>query len=118
MIFGFNFLLGVLSASLVKLILGRLRKAGLVKKEYVNNFLMTRVGNFLFDVMVVAGIAAIRLRLPEMARAAMADHVSASLSFTSLTGQGAEQRVKIRFANGSERTFSAVAAPIVKVDKQ
>ena len=35
-------------------------------------------------------IAAIRLRLPEMARAAMADHVSASLSFTSLTGQGAD----------------------------
>ena len=32
-----------------------------------------------------------------------------------LTGQGAEQRVKIRFENGSERTFSAVAAPIVKV---
>ena len=62
-IFGFNFLLGVLSASLVKLVLGRLRKAGLVKKEYVNNFLMTRVGNFLFDVMVVAGIAAIRLRV-------------------------------------------------------
>ena len=62
-IFGFNFLLGVLSASLVKLILGRLRKTGLVQKEYVNNFLMTRVGNFLFDVMVVAGIAAIRLRV-------------------------------------------------------
>ena len=36
---------------------------------------------------------------------------------TALTGQGAEQRVKIRFANGSERTFSAVAAPIVKVEK-
>ena len=34
-----------------------------------------------------------------------------------LTGQGAEQRVKIRFVNGSERTFSAVAAPIVKVEK-
>ena len=34
-----------------------------------------------------------------------------------LTGQGVEQRVKIRFANGSERTFSAVAAPIVKVEK-
>ena len=29
----------------------------------------------------------------------------------------AEQRVKIRFANGNERTFSAVAAPIVKVAK-
>ena len=36
---------------------------------------------------------------------------------TGLTGQGAEQRVKIRFANGNERTFSAVAAPIVKVEK-
>ena len=36
---------------------------------------------------------------------------------TGLTGQGAEQRVKIRFANGTERTFSAVAAPIVKVEK-
>ena len=35
----------------------------------------------------------------------------------ALTGQGAEQRVKIRFVNGSERTFSAVAAPIVKVEK-
>lgn len=35
----------------------------------------------------------------------------------ALTGQGAEQRVKIRFANGTERTFSAVAAPIVKVEK-
>ncbi len=34
-----------------------------------------------------------------------------------LTGDGAQQRVKIRFANGSERTFSAHAAPIVKVEK-
>lgn len=35
----------------------------------------------------------------------------------ALTGQGAEQRVKIRFINGTERTFSAVAAPIMKVEK-
>ena len=35
-------------------------------------------------------VSAIRLRMPEMARASMADHVSASLSFTSLTGQGAD----------------------------
>ena len=32
----------------------------------------------------------IRLRMPEMARASMADHVSASLSFTSLSGNGAD----------------------------
>ena len=35
-------------------------------------------------------IAAIRLRLPEVARSAMADHVSASLSFTSLTGNASD----------------------------
>ena len=60
-IFGFNFLLGVLSASLIKLILKLLTKIKLVKREYVNNFLMTRTSNFFFDIMVVAGIAAIRL---------------------------------------------------------
>ena len=36
---------------------------------------------------------------------------------TGLTGQGAEQRVKIQFENDKERSFSAVAAPIVKVEK-
>ena len=60
-IFGFNFLLGVLSATLVKASLKGLKKLRIVKKDYVNNFLMTRVSNFFFDVMVVAGIAAIRL---------------------------------------------------------
>ena len=62
-IFGFNFLLGVLAATLLKMIIGRLRAIGMIKKEYVNNFLMTRVSNFFFDIMVVAGIAAIRLHL-------------------------------------------------------
>ncbi len=60
-VYGFNFLLGVLAASLVKLALRLLKKAGIVKRDYVNSFLMTRVSNFCFDLMVVAGIAAIRL---------------------------------------------------------
>ena len=64
-IYGFNFLLGVITASLLKLIQRFLRKVGLVKKKYSNNFLMTRVGNFFFDVMVVAGVAAIRLDILE-----------------------------------------------------
>ena len=38
-------------------------------------------------------------------------------TIVELTGQGLEQRVRIRFANGSERTFSANAAPIVKIEK-
>ena len=32
-----------------------------MKKEYINDFLMTRTSNFFYDIMVVAGIAAIRL---------------------------------------------------------
>ena len=60
-IYGFNFLIGVLTATLVKVIINLLRKIKVIKKEYVNDFLMTRAGNSCFDIMVVAGIAAIRL---------------------------------------------------------
>ena len=64
-IYGFNFLLGVLTATLIKVSLNFLRKKGVVKKKYTNNFLMTRVSNLFFDVMVVAGVAAIRLDILE-----------------------------------------------------
>ena len=60
-IFGFNFLLGVLAATLIKLVMNLLKKKKVIKKEHINNFLMTRLSNFSFDIMVVAGIAAIRL---------------------------------------------------------
>lgn len=59
-IYGFNFLLGVLAATLVKATLNLLKKKGIAKREYTNNFLLTRASNFFYDIMVVAGIAAIR----------------------------------------------------------
>ena len=62
-IYGFNFLLGVLAATLVKGVLNFLKKKGIAKREYTNNFLLTRASNFFYDIMVVAGIAAIRLDL-------------------------------------------------------
>ena len=62
-IYGFNFLIGVLTATLVKLVIRLLKKARWMKKEHINDFLMTRVSNVCFDIMVVAGIAAIRLGL-------------------------------------------------------
>ena len=62
-IYGFNFLFGVLMALLVKFILGKFQKAGLCKRQYTNNFLMTRISNVCFDLMIVAGIAAIRIEL-------------------------------------------------------
>ena len=65
LIYGFNFLIGVLCATLVKVVLQMLKKTGLVKRQYTNNFLLTRCGNVFFDLMVVAGIAAIRLDVLE-----------------------------------------------------
>jgi len=59
-IYGFNFLLGVLMATLVKFVMSALRKTNHIKREYINNFLLTRASNFFFDLMVVSGIAAIR----------------------------------------------------------
>lgn len=64
-IYGFNFLLGVITATLIKLILNFLNKKKIIKKEYTNDFLMTRTSNFFFDIMVVASIAAIRLDILE-----------------------------------------------------
>ena len=64
-IYGFNFLLGVLSATLIKLVLNFLHDKNIMKKKYTNNFLMTRASNFFFDIMVVAGVAAIRLDILE-----------------------------------------------------
>lgn len=64
-IFGFNFLLGVLGATLIKALMKFLKNKRVIKKQYTNDFLMTRVSNFCFDIMVVAGIAAIRLEILE-----------------------------------------------------
>ena len=64
-IFGFNFLLGVLAATLVKLVVNALYRKNIIHRQYINDFLMTRTSNFFFDIMVVAGIAAIRLSVLE-----------------------------------------------------
>lgn len=64
-IYGFNFLLGVITATLTKLLLNFMRENGIINHKYTNNFLMTRLSNFFFDIMVVAGVAAIRLDILE-----------------------------------------------------
>ena len=60
-VYGFNFLLGVLTATLIKITMNFLRRKHVIRKKYTNNFLMTRTSYFFFDLMVVAGVAAIRL---------------------------------------------------------
>ena len=64
-IYGFNFILGVLAATLVKTVVNILTKKQIIRRKYINDFLMTRISNFFYDIMVVAGIAAIRLGILE-----------------------------------------------------
>jgi len=60
-LYGFNFLFGVLIAVAINSILSVLRRKGIMKRQYVNSFLMNRISGFFFDLMIVAGIAAIQL---------------------------------------------------------
>ena len=62
-IYGFNFLLGVLSATLLKTVLNFLQKKNVIHRNYTNNFLLTRATNFFYDIMVTASIAAIRMSI-------------------------------------------------------
>lgn len=64
-IYGFNFLIGVLVTTIVKKMLNVLEKKNILKKHYVNDFLMVRLRNVFYDMMVVAGIAAIRVSAME-----------------------------------------------------
>lgn len=62
-LFGFNFLIGVLLTIPVKAVLNKLYDKKIIKKQIVNNFMMDRIGGFAFDMMIVAGVAAIRIPL-------------------------------------------------------
>lgn len=62
-IYGFNFLLGVLAATVLKTVLNALQKRQIIHRHYTNDFLLTRATNFFYDIMVVASIAAIRMSI-------------------------------------------------------
>lgn len=59
MLWGFNFLIGTLFGILFKWLLGRFKKAKLMSREYINNYMLNRISGFCFDIMIVAGTAAI-----------------------------------------------------------
>ena len=61
MIWGFQFLFSTVFAMLIKAVMKHLRKKGIMHREYTNNFMQNRIAGFMFDLMVVASIAAIDL---------------------------------------------------------
>ena len=62
-IYGFNFLLGVLAATVLKPVMNALQKRNIIHRHYTNDFLLTRATNFFYDIMVTASIAAIRMNI-------------------------------------------------------
>ena len=58
---GFNFLWASLAAMLIKAVVKRLRRHNLMHRVYINNYQMDRISGFSFDLMIVAGVAAIEI---------------------------------------------------------
>ena len=60
---GFNFIWGVITANLIKLLMKFLRNKKVIKQKYINNYQMDRISGFAFDIMIVAGVAAIDIKV-------------------------------------------------------
>lgn len=58
---GFNFLWASLAAIFIKMVIKLLRKRKIMHREYINNYQMDRISGFSFDLMIVAGVAAIEI---------------------------------------------------------
>ena len=58
---GFNFIFGVIAATLVKALLVFLKKKKVIKHKYINNYQMDRISGLAFDLMIIAGVAAIEI---------------------------------------------------------
>ena len=61
LIWGFNFLFATLFGILVKMVFRALQRKGVIKRSFTNTFMQNRIAGFMFDIMVVASIAAINL---------------------------------------------------------
>ena len=58
-LWGFNFIIGSAIAMLFRSVLLSAEKRGMMKRRYQNNYLLTRLSGFFFDLMIVAGMACI-----------------------------------------------------------
>lgn len=62
LLWGFNFIIGSALAIAARALLEKAKDAGLVQRQYQNNYLLNRLSGFFFDIMIVAGIASIDLQ--------------------------------------------------------
>ncbi len=61
LLWGFNFIIGSLVAIGCRSLFKGLRSMKLMKRQYRNNYLLSRISGLAFDMMIVAGIASINI---------------------------------------------------------
>ena len=61
LIWGFNFLLGTILATVFRKGFVVLKKLNIIHRDLTNNYLLDRISGFMFDLMIIAGVAAIDL---------------------------------------------------------
>lgn len=62
LLWGFNFIIGSMVAIIVRIVMSKLRKHNIMKRQYQNNYLLSRVSGLAFDLMIIAGIASIEVK--------------------------------------------------------
>ena len=61
LLWGFNFIIGSALAMLTRMFMQKAKKVNLIHRQYQNNYLLNRISNFAFDIMIVTGIASIEI---------------------------------------------------------
>lgn len=61
LLWGFNFIIGSVVAMGCRSLFNGLRSAKVMKRQYQNNYLLSRLSGLAFDLMIVAGIASINM---------------------------------------------------------
>jgi len=65
LLWGFNFIIGAMIAMLFRSAMFLLRKNKWMTHQYQNNYLLSRISGFFFDLMIIAGIASIDIKVLE-----------------------------------------------------
>ena len=61
LIWGFNFIIASVVALVIKILLKKANQKRIFKRQQQNNYLLSRISGFFFDIMIVAGISAIEI---------------------------------------------------------
>ena len=61
LIWGFNFIIASVIALVIKLLLKKANQKKIFRRQQQNNYLLSRISGFFFDIMIVAGIASIEI---------------------------------------------------------